>query len=139
MLRFIGVVESADEAGLSRIRIYDDFRDGLAGLEAFSHLIVLYWFHHRDTNAERSVLRVTPRRHPGAPEVGVFASRSPSRPNPIGFCVVELEKLDGSVLEVKGLDAIEGSPIIDLKPYIPHADAVIHARVPAWVLRGPTT
>lgn len=139
MLRFIGVVESADEAGLSRIRIYDDFRDGLAGLEAFSHLIVLYWFHHRDTNAERSVLRVTPRRHPGAPEVGVFSSRSPSRPNPIGFCVVELEKLEGSILQVKGLDAFEGSPIIDLKPYIPHADAVTHARVPAWVLRGPTT
>lgn len=137
MLRFIGEVESANEAGLSRIRIYDAFRDGLEGLDTFSHLIVLYWFHHRDTAAERSVLRVTPRRHRGAPEVGVFASRSPSRPNPIGFCVVELEKRDGSILEVKGLDAVEGSPIIDLKPYLPRADAVTHARVPAWVLRGP--
>jgi tRNA-Thr(GGU) m(6)t(6)A37 methyltransferase TsaA len=139
MLRFIGVVESANEAGLSRIRIYDDFRDGLEGLEAFSHLIVLYWFHQRDTKAERSVLRVTPRRHPGAPKVGVFSSRSPSRPNPIGLCVVELEKLEGPILEVKGLDAFEGSPIIDLKPYLPHADAVTHATVPAWVLRGPKT
>jgi tRNA-Thr(GGU) m(6)t(6)A37 methyltransferase TsaA len=139
MLRFIGVVEPAVEAGLSRIRIYDDFREGLEGLETFSHLIILYWFHTRDNEADRGVRRVTPRRHSGAPEVGVFSSRSPSRPNPIGLCVVELVKREGPILLVKDLDAFEGSPIIDIKPYLPRADAVPEATVPAWVFHGPKT
>lgn len=138
MLRFIGVVERAEEE-LARIRIYDAFSAGLHGLDTFSHLIILYWFHLRDDEANRQVLKVTPRRHPGAPEVGVFASRSPSRPNPIGFAVVERVKLEGTTLWVKGLDALEGSLIIDIKPYIPRADAVPNAVVPEWTLRGPKT
>ena len=139
MLRFIGVVETADEKGVSLIRIFDAFRDGLEGLDTYSHIIILYWFHLRDTEADRSVLKVVPRRHPGSPEVGVFSSRSPSRPNPIGLCVVELVKLEGNVLTVKGLDAVEGSPIIDIKPYSPRADAVPDAMVPPWALHGPKT
>jgi tRNA-Thr(GGU) m(6)t(6)A37 methyltransferase TsaA len=139
MLRFIGVVEKADERGIATLRIFDDFRDGLEGLDAYSHIIILYWFHLRDTEKERSVLKVVPRRHPGAPEVGVFTSRSPSRPNPIGLCVAELVELEGNVLSVKGLDALEGSPIIDIKPYNPRADAVPDAVVPPWALRGPKT
>jgi tRNA-Thr(GGU) m(6)t(6)A37 methyltransferase TsaA len=139
MLRFIGVVEKADERGIATLRIFDDFRDGLEGLDAYSHIIILYWFHLRDTEKERSVLKVVPRRHPGAPKVGVFTSRSPSRPNPIGLCVAELVELEGNVLSVKGLDALEGSPIIDIKPYNPRADAVPDAVVPPWALRGPKT
>ena len=139
MLRFIGVVEKADEKGVSVIRIFDAFRDGLDGLDTFSHIIILYWFHLRDAEAERSVLRVVPRRHHGAPEVGVFSSRGPSRPNPIGLCVAELVKLEGTILSVKGLDAREGSPIIDIKPYSPRADAVPDAVVPPWALHGPKT
>ncbi|HUV80854.1 MAG TPA: tRNA (N6-threonylcarbamoyladenosine(37)-N6)-methyltransferase TrmO [Candidatus Bathyarchaeia archaeon] len=139
MLRFIGVVEKADERGVSKIRIFDEFRDGLDGLDTFSHILILYWFHLRDTAEERGVLSVIPRRHQGSPEVGVFASRSPSRPNPIGLCVVELVKMEGNILLVKGLDALEGSPVIDLKPYIPRADAFPDAVVPQWTLRGPKT
>ena len=144
MLRFIGVVERVDvveveEEEIARVKIFDDFGDGLKMLDTFSHIIILYWFHLRDTDEERSVLRVIPRRHPGAPEVGVFASRSPSRPNPIGLCVVELVKIEGNILLVKGLDAAEGSPVIDIKPYIPRADAFSEAVVPPWALRGPKT
>jgi tRNA-Thr(GGU) m(6)t(6)A37 methyltransferase TsaA len=139
MLRFIGVVETADEKGISKIRIFDEFRDGLEGLDTYSHGIILYWFHLRDTDEERSVLKVVPRRHPGAPEVGVFASRSPSRPNPIGLCVAELVNVKGDLLMVKGLDALEGSPILDIKPYNPRADSVPDAVVPPWALRGPKT
>ena len=137
MLRFIGVVEHAEEQGVARIRIFEEFRDGLEGLDTYSHVIVLYWFHLRDTEEERSVRKVVPRRHPGAPEVGVFASRSPSRPNPIGFCVTELVKLEGPMLSVRGLDAFEDTPIIDIKPYNPRADSVPDAVVPPWALRGP--
>jgi tRNA-Thr(GGU) m(6)t(6)A37 methyltransferase TsaA len=139
MLRFIGVVEKANEEGVSQIRIFDEFRDGLEGLDSYSHLIVLYWFHLRDIEGERSVLKVVPRRHSGAPEVGVFTSRSPSRPNPIGLCAVRLVRLEGAVLSVEGLDAFEGTPILDLKPYNPRADSVPDAVVPPWALRGPKT
>lgn len=140
MLRFIGVVERVDvKEELSRVKIYDEFCDGLNRLDTYSHIIVLYWFHLRDTEDERGLLKVTPRRHPGAPEVGVFASRSPSRPNPIGLSVVELVKIEGNILLVKGLDALESSPVIDIKPYNPRADAVSDAVVPPWALRGPKT
>ncbi|MHC1635001.1 MAG: tRNA (N6-threonylcarbamoyladenosine(37)-N6)-methyltransferase TrmO [Candidatus Methanospirareceae archaeon] len=137
MLRFIGVVESAGE--VSKVRIFDEFCRGLKALEDFSHIIILYWFHKREGEKDRQTLLVIPKRHKGAPEVGVFASRSPSRPNPIGLCVVELEKIEGCVLIVKGLDAIEGSPIVDIKPYTPRADAVTDAKVPEWILHGPKT
>ncbi|MBE0516353.1 MAG: tRNA (N6-threonylcarbamoyladenosine(37)-N6)-methyltransferase TrmO [Methanophagales archaeon] len=138
MLRFIGVVERVEDE-ISIVRIFDEFGEGLKGLNTFSHLIILYWFHLREEEEERRVLKVVPRRHPGAPEVGVFASRSPSRPNPVGFCVGELVKMEGNILVVRGLDAFEGSPVIDIKPYIPRADAFPAAVVPEWALRGPKT
>jgi tRNA-Thr(GGU) m(6)t(6)A37 methyltransferase TsaA len=73
----------------------------------------------------------------GAPLVGVFTSRSPSRPNPIALCVVELVHMEGNRLSVRGLDAREGSPVIDIKPYIPRIDAVPGASVPHWARHGP--
>jgi len=139
MLQFIGVVEKANERGVSKVRIFDEFRDGLEGLDTFSHIIILYWFHLRATEERRRVLKVIPMGCAGNPKVGVFTSRSPSRPNPIGLCVAELVKLEGNILSVKGLDAFEGSPVIDLKPYIPRADSVPDAVVPQWALRGPKT
>jgi len=136
-LKFIGVVEDAGE--LSKVKIFPEFCAGLQRLNDFSHIIVLYWFHLRDKENERRTLRVIPKRHPGAPEVGVFASRSPSRPNLIGLCVTELVKIEECTLTLKGLDAIENSPIIDIKPYIPRADSIPEARVPEWTSRGPPT
>jgi len=136
-VKFIGLVRSAGEP--SKIEIFPEFCLGLEGLSDFSHVIVLYWFHLRDDDRERGTLRVVPRRHPSAPRVGVFASRSPSRPNPIGLCVVELDKIEGCILTVNGLDALEGSPIIDIKPYVPRADAIPEARVPEWTSHGPPT
>jgi len=136
-LRFIGVVEEAGE--LSKVKVFPEFCEGLHRLSDFSHVIILYWFHLRDNKRERGILQVLPRRHPGSPQVGVFASRSPSRPNPIGLCVSELVEIKECVLTVRGLDALEGSPVIDIKPYLPRADSVPDARVPEWTLRGPPT
>ncbi len=136
-LKFIGVVESSGE--LSSVKIFPEFCVGLEGLNNFSHITVLYWFHLRNSEEERRTLRVVPRRHLGAPQVGVFASRSPSRPNPVGLCVVELVKIQDCTLVVRGLDALEGSPIIDIKPYIPRADSISDARVPEWTFHGPPT
>ncbi len=135
---FIGEVESV-EGDISKVRMYDKFCDGLYRLSAFSHIIVLFWFHRRNNEEHRSVLRVTPKMHKGAPEIGVFTSRSPSRPNPIGLCVTELVSAEGCVLTVKGLDAEEGSPIVDIKPYLPRAEAVPDASIPEYMQHGPST
>jgi len=137
-LRSIGVVEKAGEQE-ARVRVFPEFCAGLKGIEDFSHLIILYWIHLRDNEEERRTLLVFPRRHAMNVETGVFACRSPSRPNPIGLCVVELSKIEECFLTVKDLDALEGSPIIDIKPYIPRADSIPNARVPEWTLQGPKT
>jgi len=137
-LKFIGCVkESGGEK--AKLEIFQEFCDGLRGINEFSHLIILYWFHLRDNEEERRTLLVFPRRHAVNVEKGVFACRSPSRPNPIGLCVVELLKIEGRILTVRGLDAFKGSPIIDIKPYLPRADSVPDAHVPSWTLRGPPT
>lgn len=137
-LRFIGAVEKAGKQE-AKVRIFPEFCAGLKGIEDFSHMIILYWIHLRDSEEDRRTLLVFPRRHAVNVETGVFACRSPSRPNPIGLCVVELLKIEGCTLTVKGLDAFEGSPIIDIKPYIPRADSIPNARVPEWTWRGPPT
>ena len=138
VVKFIGrVIEVKGEE--SKIKIKSEYRRGLFRLNQFSHLIVLYWLHLRDNEDDRGTLRVVPMRHEGAPEMGVFGTRSPSRPNPIGLCVVELLKLEDCALTVKGLDAQEGSPILDIKPYIPRADSIPEAKVPEWALKGPAT
>ena len=137
-LHFIGIVEKSGEQE-AKVRIFPEFCAGLKGVKDFSHLIILYWIHLRDNEEERRTLLVFPRRHAVNAETGVFACRSPSRPNPIGLCVVELLKIEKCVLTVKDLDAFEGSPIIDIKPYIPRADSIPNARVPEWALQGPKT
>lgn len=136
-IRFIGEVESAGDT--STILVYPDFCPALLGVEGYSHLIVLYWMHQRDHDMHRGTLRVTPPRHMGAPLTGVFACRSPSRPNPIGLSVVKLYAVNGCSLKVTGLDALEGSPIIDIKPYSPRGDSVPDALTPEWARHGPPT
>ena len=137
-LRFVGIVENAGEQE-AKVRVFPEFCAGLRGIQDFSHLIILYWIHLRDKEEERRTLMVFPRRHMVNVEMGVFATRSPTRPNPIGLCVVELLKVEDCVLTMKDLDALEGSPIIDIKPYIPRADSIPSARVPEWTSHGPKT
>ena len=137
-LVFIGQVERT-EGELSYIKLKSEFCEGLDKLDDFSHIIVLGWFHLRDNNKDRQTIRVTAKRHLGAPELGVFASRSPSRPNPIGLAVVELKGIEGCTIIVKGLDFAEDTPIIDIKPYIPRADRIDNSKVPNWITRGPVT
>jgi tRNA-Thr(GGU) m(6)t(6)A37 methyltransferase TsaA len=131
-LKFIGTVEVAGE-NEARVRVFPEFCDALKGIDGFSHIILLYWAHLRDNEKEKSILQVVPRGHANCVKVGVFACRSPSRPNPIGLCVVKLMKVEDCRLTVKGLDAFEGSPIIDVKPYIQRRDAVTKAYAPEWL------
>lgn len=98
--------------------IEDGFLQGLDGIQVGDRLFVLCWLHQ----AERKTLRVHPRRDPAIPKQGVFATRSPDRPNPIGLCLVDVVAVQGPVLKVRGLDAVDGTPVVDLKPYVSSLD-----------------
>ncbi|KAF5073527.1 tRNA (N6-threonylcarbamoyladenosine(37)-N6)-methyltransferase TrmO [Methanobacterium aggregans] len=102
----------------SRITIFEDYQEGLDGLENYSNIIVLYWA----DRADRNILRVVP---PGqTQERGVFATRSPSRPNPIAMCMVDLLEIKGKIITVRGLDALDGSPVLDIKPFSSEIDSI---------------
>lgn len=135
-VRFIGSVTSiSDKEAI--IHLSEKYCPGLLGVEEYSHLIILYWLHERDDEEHRGTLQVYPRRHGETTLRGVYACRSPSRPNPIGLTVVELISIDNCNLRVKGLDALTGSPVIDIKPYSTRSDCYPEARTPHWSKRGP--
>ena len=104
--------------------------EALDNLDEFSHIIVLYWLHQVTGDTKRT--RVHPRARQELPLVGLFATRSPHRPNSIGKKTVKLVRRQGNILSVEGLDAIDGTPVLDIKPYIPGYDSVTDARVPPW-------
>jgi tRNA-Thr(GGU) m(6)t(6)A37 methyltransferase TsaA len=130
----IGVVKK--QGPRAWLEIYPEFALGLLGLQNFSHLWVFYWFHENDTPEQRQTLQVHPRRDPANPLTGVFACRAPERPNLIGFTACRIIKVEGNLVEVAGLDARDGSPILDLKPYIPEGDAIPAALTPEWLKRS---
>jgi tRNA-Thr(GGU) m(6)t(6)A37 methyltransferase TsaA len=128
----VGVIRNTDDGAW--IEIYDDFTDALLGIDGFSHLMVFFWFHHNDTPEGRSVLRVHPRKDPENPLTGVFATHSPLRPNLIGLTFCRLTDRSGNLLHLEKIDAIDGTPLIDIKPHIPLDDLRSAAvRVPDWV------
>jgi tRNA-Thr(GGU) m(6)t(6)A37 methyltransferase TsaA len=103
-----------------------DTPDALREIEAFSHLWILFLFHASERDPSKTTAR--PPRLGGNQRVGVFASRSPYRPNPIGLSAVELVKVEGSRLLVRGGDFLDGTPVLDIKPYIPYSDSIPKAR-----------
>ena len=98
---------------VSKLEFRKEYVDGLFRLGHFKHIWVIFGFHRQ----VETVLKVHPRHDPKIPLVGVFASRSPTRPNKIGLTLVKLLKIRGGVLTVKGLDAFDGSPVFDVKPF----------------------
>ena len=118
----------------SRIELLPEYRPGLRGLADFSHVLVVAWLHQADFDPARHLVR-RPRSRADLPELGIFAQRAKDRPNPLGITVVRLLRVDGTGLTVRGLDAIDGTPIVDLKPYFPDFDAATHATLPEWVAR----
>jgi len=109
------------------IEIFPEFREGLLNIEGFSHLIILSWFDratHRALTEQALIDDVAPH--------GIFACRHFNRPNPIGISYVGIENVEGGVLHVKGLDLLDGTPVLDIKPYIPAFDSIPDART-GWV------
>lgn len=116
----------------SQIELLPALRPGLRGLGDFSHVLVVAWLHQAGFDASRHLVR-RPRGLAEMPELGIFAQRAKDRPNPLGITVVALVCVDTTGIRVRGLDAIDGTPILDLKPYFPEFDAASHAARPAWV------
>lgn len=115
--------------------IKPEFAPGLDGLENYSHVIVIFWAHEANEKSKMA-LRVRYRGDPSLPEVGVFASRSLFRPNPLGLKVARLLEKNGNILRLEGLDALNGTPVVDIKPFIPHSDSPEGAYVPEWNEKG---
>ena len=139
-LKAIGVVSNAIKEPIrhgwrevvSEITVNSELTEALDGLEDFSHLIILYWMHQLP-EGRKLPLKVHPMGNQDSPLTGRFATRSPSRPNPVGQATVELLERRANVLKVKGLDAIDGTPVIDIKPYIPGYDSAPDAKAPQWM------
>jgi tRNA-Thr(GGU) m(6)t(6)A37 methyltransferase TsaA len=130
-LRLETLIKAARES-ISELILNDDFAECLDGLEEFSHIMVLYWAHQIPEEG-RHLTKVHPGGKKDYPLVGVFATRSPARPNPICVTTVKLVAREGNVLKVKGLDAVNGSPLIDIKPYLPLSDAPSNVKLPDWM------
>ncbi len=114
------------------IEIHQEYKDGLLGLNQFSHIIVFFWFQKNDTPEQRKVLQVHPRGNKANPLTGVFATRSPQRPNLIGISTCKILSIDDNIIHIDQIDAFNGSPVIDIKPFIPRTDLIAEAITPGW-------
>ena len=122
--------EVKDKGRISQIVVNRELAEALEGIAEFSHLFVLFWL-HEVTSEERKTLKVHPRGREDLPLLGVFATRTKLRPNSIGLTLVELLKVKGNVLMVRGLDAFDETPVLDLKPF-DFWDMAKDAKVPRW-------
>jgi tRNA-Thr(GGU) m(6)t(6)A37 methyltransferase TsaA len=117
---------ASDASGPGSVEIYAPFVEGLRDLDGFSHIILLYHLHE----VKSTSLTVTP--FLDSIPRGIFATRAPARPNPIGLSVVKLLKIEGPILHVENLDVLDGTPLLDLKPYVPEFDHMPDARI-GWL------
>ena len=122
---------SGAQGVLGEVEVFPRYAEGLQDLEEFSHIILLYYFHR----ARRARLAIVP--FMDSKPHGVFATRAPSRPNPVGLSVVRLIAREGNILRVEGVDILEGTPLLDIKPYVPAFDVHAAGRV-GWLQRVGT-
>jgi len=132
----VPIQASASKDNAGTIEIYPEYVEGLKDLEGFSHIIVLYHFHL----INKSSLLVKPflddKMH------GIFATRAPARPNPIGLSILQLKSVKDNILEVQGIDILDGTPVLDIKPYVPKFDHRDNCKI-GWftdkICKLPTT
>jgi len=129
----VGHIEVKD--GKTVIRVLDKYTPALKGLEEWSHVQVLYWFDRNDNPQKRSILQVHPRGDATNPLTGVFACRAPVRPNLIALSVCKIKSIEGGNINVESLDAMDGTPVLDLKPFNPSDAPTENVRVPPWTRR----
>ena len=120
-------IQPAGAAGVKgNVVLFEDFRPGLKDLDGFSHLVLLYHF-HRSYGFNLTVVPFM-----DSEPRGLFATRAPKRPNPIGLSVVRLDKIEDNVLHIQDVDILDGTPLLDIKPYVPEFDAQVNVRI-GWL------
>jgi len=119
---------------ISEIVINENLMDILDGIDQYSHLVVLYWA-HKVPEPSRSLVKVHPMGRKEFPLVGIFCTCSPARPNPVLLSVVRLCGRQENVLQVTGLDAVDGSPVVDIKPYVKNFYPQEEVLIPDWMQR----
>jgi tRNA-Thr(GGU) m(6)t(6)A37 methyltransferase TsaA len=122
--------EVRDKTVISQIIFREELTEALEGVEEFSHLFVLFWLHGM-SNEDRRIMKVHPRGRSDMPLLGIFATRTPHRPNPIGLTRVKILNIEGNVITVQGLDAFDGTPVLDIKPF-DSWDTTEYFKVPNW-------
>lgn len=127
----VGQVEWNTNTFGVRLRIFEPYQKALVGLTNFSHIYVLWWFDRNDDAVSRSRLMVHPMGNTNNPLTGVFATRSPRRPNPVALTVCEIERVEPPFVYVKSIDAWNDTPIIDIKP-VTTREVGFSVRTPAW-------
>jgi len=120
----------------TQIEIRKRFKAALSGLDEFSHMYVLYWFHENDTPQQRSILQVHPRNDKRNPLTGVFATHSPVRPNLVALTICRVLAVRENTIEIDGIDANDGTPVIDIKSYNSKNEATPPFRIPEWTRVG---
>jgi tRNA-Thr(GGU) m(6)t(6)A37 methyltransferase TsaA len=135
-LKWRGKVETLREERrvISELVIDSDLAGILDGVESYSHLLILYWA-HRVPPEGRFLTQVHPMGKKDFPLVGIFATASPARPNPICVTPVRLLERRANILRVEGLDAVDGSPLVDIKPYVPSFYAATDVTVADWMMQ----
>jgi len=126
----VGFIRKKDDNVL--IEIDEKYNDALLGLEQFSHINVLYWFHENDTPESRSTLQVHPCGNKKNPRTGVFATHSPHRPNLIAMSLCKILSIAGTIIKIDKIDAFDSSPVIDIKCFFPTRLSIPDVRVPDW-------
>ncbi len=126
----IGTVTRSGER--TEIILDRKFQDSLLGLNQWSHIQVLWWFDQNNTPQKRSILRAHPRGDMSNPLTGVFVCRAPVRPNLIALSLCKVVAVKDNVIEVDKIDALDGTPVLDIKPYAPGIDSASGAKVPDW-------
>ena len=135
-LRPIGRIARSD--GQIRVEILPAYRPALRLLDRFTHLIVVWWADKHDNPEGREALQCEPPYAPGRVH-GVFATRAEYRPNPIAITTCRMLAIDepAGVVHIRNIDALDGTPVVDLKPYYPACDRVQDARIPEWLVDWP--
>jgi tRNA-Thr(GGU) m(6)t(6)A37 methyltransferase TsaA len=132
-MRPLGYVKKSGDRTL--IVLDKKYQEGLLGLEQWSHVQVIWWFDKNDTPQQRAILQVHPRGDQNNPVTGVFACRAPVRPNLIGLSLCKVLAVKDNIVEVEKIDAFEGTPVLDIKPFAPGQDSAPGVKVPKWA--GP--